>query len=115
MSQFPLVRLAKQKTLLEGILKYLQKKHRINILLFIHEHGTVRWGELKKAHICNDSTFRAACVELTLLGLADQISIAMDRHEYRLTDLGCVVADIVKRAIRDIEILVNPEKVIAAH
>lgn len=116
-SQFPLARLYQNKPLMQKILAYLQKRYRIELLLFLHEHGTVQWRDLKHPphRICNDGTFRAACVELTLMGLATPISLdrVNTKHKWRLTDLGVVVADIVKRAIRDIEILVSPEKVIA--
>lgn len=115
MSQFPLARL-ESNTLSVGIRTYLQKRHRIAILLFMHEHGTVQWRDLKymPKRICNDSTFRVACVELTLLGLADQIPIDTTKNKWRLTDLGVVVADIIKRAFRDIEILIKESESLKA-
>lgn len=94
-------------SLVEGVKNYLQKAHRIEVLLFLHDHGIVKWGDIKKANICNDQTFRVSCVQLWQLGLVNRIALnrAGNRFSWRLNDNGCCIADIVKRAIRDIEVL----------
>lgn len=102
------------KTLIDKIMKFAQKSHRIDVLLLLHEQGMVQWRDVKKRKICCDEVFRRACIELTYMGLADMYSLRHQKggqdstkHRWRLNDLGVVVADIFKRAKRDINILVE--------
>lgn len=90
------------------ILDYLQRRKRIYVLLYLHEHGVTKWGDIKISDIkVNDGTFRRAVRELTKIGLACAIPIDEMKNKWVLTDLGCLVADIIKRAIRDVGILVE--------
>ena len=106
--------LRKYPNLVKGVIHYLGRAHRIEILLFLSENEVTTWKMVKQAFgkKINDGTFRTSCVQLCQLGLAEAIPIDLVKNKWRLTDTGCLIADIVKRAVRDIEILCNPEQFI---
>lgn len=107
-----LEKLTEETELLSKILDCLQKRKRIEILLFIHDQGVTQWGDLKKEASIEvaGATFRSACRELVTLGLVEPISIAPLKNKWRLTDFGCLIADIMKRAVRDIGSLIQAKR-----
>ena len=107
-----LEKLTKDTELLNNILEYLQQRKRLEIMLFLHDHGVTRWGDVKKQPQLGmtDNTFRTAVKELVKLGLAEAIPIDPLKNKWCLTDFGCLIADIIKRAVRDISILIQAKR-----
>jgi len=93
--------------LMAGLLFCLQKGHRIEVLLLLHDRGTVRWRDVKGTMYISDGTFRVACQELVDLGLARKIPIDPLKNSWKLTDFGCLIADVMQRAMRDIGTLIK--------
>jgi DNA-binding HxlR family transcriptional regulator len=94
------------------LLDWLQNRRRIDVLLILYENGQTSWGQadalLKaKGRQISDGTFRRACQELVKLGLASNIPMdaAAFKHEFYLTEKGCILTSIIQAAVRDLTIL----------
>jgi len=99
----------KSTGLMSELVDWLSQRKRLEILLFLHRRGTVKWSDAHKAINVNDGTYRRACRELERLGLAVTIPIDPVKNRWRLTDFGCLITDVLHRAIRDIDVLIRSE------
>jgi len=90
------------------ILDYLQKRHRLDILLgmFTGEKEEYSWRDFRAWQL-SDKTFRQAVHELESLGLVRRIRLSSKHNRYALTDSGVQVASILHEAIRNLDDLVK--------
>jgi len=95
--------------LTKRILHYLQKRHRIQILMYMYESGesTIQWKNVKAAFQVADVTFRDACDELIELGLVVKVPLDAFRNAFTLTDFGCLVASLITEKVQDLDTLVG--------
>lgn len=98
--------------LTRGIIDYIQKHRRIDVLFLLYEHGdedgAIKWKEAKEfLPNISDGTYRDACRQLVRLGLAEAIAIDPLKYRYKLNEKGCVVASLIKEKLMDLDFLVQ--------
>jgi len=92
--------------LTQKILEYIQKRHRLDILLAMYDGDKKEysWRDFRGWHL-SDKTFREAMHDLESLGLVKRIPLSSIHNRYTLTEKGVLIASVFHETVRNLDAL----------